>query len=64
MNVELSDKLNAYGDVQYRHISYDMDGTDDDLLPLVQEHKFDFFNLKWDCIIPLTIETQLMHHLV
>ncbi|WP_321516966.1 TonB-dependent receptor [Marinifilum fragile] len=46
MNVELSDKLNAYGDVQYRHISYDMDGTDDDLLPLVQEHKFDFFNPK------------------
>lgn len=46
VNVELSDKLNAYGDVQYRHISYEMDGTDDDLKDLIQEHKFDFFNPK------------------
>ena len=46
LNVELSEKWNAYGDVQYRHISYEMDGTDDDLKPLVQEHKFDFFNPK------------------
>lgn len=46
LNVELSEKLNAYGDVQYRHISYEMDGTDDDLKPLIQEHKFDFINPK------------------
>jgi len=46
LNVELSEKWNVYGDVQYRHISYEMDGTDDDLKPLVQEHKFDFFNPK------------------
>jgi len=46
VNYELSNKLNAYGDVQYRHISYDMTGVDDDLLPLVQNHQFDFFNPK------------------
>ena len=46
INVELSDHLNAYGDVQYRHISYDMTGNDDDLKPLVQNHKYDFFNPK------------------
>jgi len=46
VNLELSDQLNAYGDMQYRHITYTMDGNDDDLKPLVQEHKFDFFNPK------------------
>jgi iron complex outermembrane receptor protein len=46
VNIALSEKWNAYGDVQYRHISYEMDGTDDDRLPLVQEHNFDFFNPK------------------
>ena len=46
ISVELSDHLNVYGDVQYRHISYSMTGNDDDLKPLVQDHKFDFFNPK------------------
>lgn len=46
VNVSLVDKLNVFGDVQYRHITYDMDGVDDDLLPLIQEYKFDFFNPK------------------
>lgn len=46
VNLELNDQLNVYGDMQYRHITYSMDGNDDDLKPLVQEHKFDFFNPK------------------
>ncbi|WP_245870428.1 TonB-dependent receptor [Labilibaculum manganireducens] len=46
VNLGLSDQLNVYGDVQYRHISYEMDGIDDDLKPLIQDHKFDFFNPK------------------
>jgi len=45
-NIELNDFVNVYGDMQYRHITYEMDGKDDDLKPLVQEHKFDFFNPK------------------
>jgi iron complex outermembrane receptor protein len=46
VNVDLSDRISAYGDMQYRHILYEMDGTDDDLLPFVQKHQFDFFNPK------------------
>ncbi len=47
INYDLSDKLNVYGDVQYRHINYDMNGTDDDLEDLIQSHTFDFFNPKF-----------------
>ncbi|PIF02641.1 MAG: TonB-dependent receptor, partial [Draconibacterium sp.] len=43
MNLELSEKINVFGDMQYRHISYNTKGYDDDLLPFVQNHKFDFF---------------------
>lgn len=39
-------KLNAFVDLQYRHIDYDMSGFDDDLKSLVQTHTFDFFNPK------------------
>ncbi len=47
VNYDLNDKLNVYGDVQYRHINYDMNGIDDDLLDLIQSHNFDFFNPKF-----------------
>ncbi len=45
-NYQLSEKLNLYADLQYRHIGYDIGGNDDDLRDLTQSHTFDFFNPK------------------
>ncbi|MDR1887449.1 MAG: TonB-dependent receptor plug domain-containing protein [Prevotellaceae bacterium] len=38
--------INIYGDLQYRHIGYVMEGFDDDLAELGQSHCFNFFNPK------------------
>jgi len=40
------DKLNAYVDLQYRTINYEIKGNDDDLSDISQNHYFDFFNPK------------------
>ena len=45
-NYQLSGKVNLYADLQYRHIDYDIDGTDDELRDVSQSHQFDFFNPK------------------
>jgi len=39
-------KLNLFADLQYRHVSYKMEGTLDDLRSLDQLHDFNFFNPK------------------
>ncbi len=36
-----------YGDIQYRHINYGIDGFDDDLRVLDQEHLYNFINPKF-----------------
>ncbi|MGM0650218.1 MAG: TonB-dependent receptor [Bacteroidota bacterium] len=52
LNYTLTENLNAFGDVQYRHIDYKMTGKDYDLMPdgskktLDQKHDFDFINPK------------------
>jgi len=46
LNAQITKKLNAYGDIQYRYIKYNMDGPDDDLVSITQEHKFNFINPK------------------
>ncbi|MGC9331761.1 MAG: TonB-dependent receptor [Bacteroidales bacterium] len=52
VNYDLTEKLSAFGDVQYRHIYYTMEGVDYDLMPdgskkiLDQKHTYDFFNPK------------------
>ena len=46
MNQQVTDKLNVYADLQYRHISYEMEGPDDDGELLDQEHNYDFINPK------------------
>jgi iron complex outermembrane receptor protein len=43
---DLNDALSAYGDLQYRYISYNMSGRDDDWKDLGQKHNFSFFNPK------------------
>lgn len=42
----LKDDLNIYGDIQYRVISYEMEGFDDDLTKLDQKHNYNFINPK------------------
>ncbi len=43
---DLNDKINLYGDLQYRNISYNINGTHDDLRDLTQTHRYNFFNPK------------------
>lgn len=43
---QLTNVISLYGDVQYRHIDYVMEGIDDDLAELDQAHHFDFVNPK------------------
>lgn len=46
MNYRINEQLSAFGDFQFRHISYRMTGPDDDLKDLTQNHFFDFLNPK------------------
>ncbi len=46
INYKLSDRLTAFGDVQYRYIAYRMHGPDDDQKDLTQSHYFSFLNPK------------------
>lgn len=47
-NYQLTKKLSAFADVQYRHVGYEMEGIDDDEPGRVldQEHTFNFVNPK------------------
>ena len=42
----LTDELSVFGDLQYRYIDYSMEGPDDDLKDITQDHSFGFFNPK------------------
>jgi iron complex outermembrane receptor protein len=50
-NYVFSPWISAYGDVQYRHIEYDIVGGDDDLRDITQNHTFDFFNPKVGVVV-------------
>ncbi len=43
---QLTGKVSLFADVQYRGIDYEIDGIDDDLRDISQEHMFRFFNPK------------------
>ncbi|WP_297090968.1 TonB-dependent receptor [uncultured Draconibacterium sp.] len=45
-NWQVNEKLNLFADLQYRYINYEIEGIDDDLRVLDQEHDFNFFNPK------------------
>jgi len=45
-NWQISGKLSLFADLQYRRVTYKLDGILEDLLTLDQSHKFDFFNPK------------------
>ena len=42
----LTDRISVFGDLQYRYINYRLDGQDDDLREIGQEHRYNFFNPK------------------
>ena len=46
INYKFSDKIAGFGDIQYRHIFYNMSGPDDDLRDITQSHIFNFINPK------------------
>ncbi len=46
INYSLSDRTNIFGDLQYRSVSYNLSGIDDDLKDIGQKHNFGFFNPK------------------
>jgi iron complex outermembrane receptor protein len=52
-NYRLAEKLNLFADLQYRNINYEIDGIDDDLRNITQEHKFNFFNPKFGAFYQL-----------
>lgn len=45
-NYEIGQRVNLFADIQYRHINYTIEGTDDDLRNISQDHLFNFFNPK------------------
>ncbi|HEU5292346.1 MAG TPA: TonB-dependent receptor, partial [Cyclobacteriaceae bacterium] len=45
-NYAFSSRLNAFVDLQYRHVDYETAGTDDDLIPYSFKDNLNFFNPK------------------
>jgi iron complex outermembrane receptor protein len=46
LNYSLSEKTSIYGDLQYRFVQHKMEGPDDDLKDITQEHSYNFLNPK------------------
>ena len=46
-NYQIIEKLSLFADLQYRRIDYTINGIDDDLRDITQEHEFNFFNPKF-----------------
>jgi iron complex outermembrane receptor protein len=44
--LHVGEKLNIYGDIQFRNINYDIKGIHDDLRDISQSNQFNFFNPK------------------
>jgi iron complex outermembrane receptor protein len=42
----VNEKLSAWLDLQFRHINYSIDGTDNDMRDITQEHAYNFVNPK------------------
>ena len=46
VNYQLTDKLNVFADLQYRYVSHDITGIDNDKRDVTQSHTFNFLNPK------------------
>jgi iron complex outermembrane receptor protein len=47
MNYQATEKLNLYGDLQFRYIKYGIDGIESNLRDISQDHIYSFFNPKF-----------------
>jgi len=59
LNYQLSDKLNVYGDLQVRTVSYNGFGRDNDLRAIDFDENWTFFNPKFGAIYQANESTQL-----
>lgn len=50
----LLNRINLFGDMQYRYVDHTMKGTEDDLSVIDQQHKFNFFNPKAGIFFDIT----------
>ncbi|MEA3451233.1 MAG: TonB-dependent receptor, partial [Bacteroidota bacterium] len=55
----IADKLFVYADLQYRIISYNIKGIDDDLSDITQEYSFPFFNPKFGVLFMISKSQKL-----
>ncbi|MCE1199833.1 MAG: TonB-dependent receptor, partial [Marinilabiliales bacterium] len=46
INRQITSRLSVYADLQFRHIDYGLNGSDDNLRDISQKHLFDFLNPK------------------
>jgi iron complex outermembrane receptor protein len=58
-NYEITDRLNAFADLQYRQIGYQVSGTENHLIPVSVDARFNFFNPKAGLTFAVTDRTQL-----
>ena len=58
-NYTLTEKVNLFADLQFRKINYAIDGIDDDLRDITQEHDFNFFNPKFGIFYQLQQNQEL-----
>lgn len=54
INYQITSNFNLFADVQYRYITYNIDGIDDDLSDITQAHEFNFFNPKAGLFFDIT----------
>lgn len=59
MEYQLNDWLSLFGDVQYRHINYKLNGSDDDMQQLDGNLTYDFFNPKAGVFYDINPENSL-----
>jgi iron complex outermembrane recepter protein len=58
LNYQVTDKINLYGDLQLRTINYLIDGIDNDLRDITQEHIYNFFNPKLGAYFDISDQEQ------
>jgi iron complex outermembrane recepter protein len=59
VNYRASNRLNLYGDIQYRGIGHEITGDDDDLRDISQEHTYNFLNPKAGLTLDITNRQRL-----
>jgi iron complex outermembrane recepter protein len=58
INFQVTENLNLYADLQFRTISYRIDGIDNDLRDVSQEHVYNFFNPKLGAFLEIDDQNQ------